>query len=214
MRHNEKDIAKTRKTLDGAYATQLDRIIANFKYGDKYCPLPEETKKLLERWNFADNLLRKGYTNAIIVDMIAAKFNVSLPTAYRDITDAKNLFGSLTIEDKTYDKKLQLEWLNKAITLAFSRKDPKGIAALLKERRLLLGLDKMDDATLTPDKLGGNVIYIIAQTQDKQPELINIDNLQKIDDQLIDSVLTQADITNLDEEAIRKLLVPNGSKAQ
>jgi hypothetical protein len=200
-------MSKQVKTLDGSFHTNIDYLILNFKYGEKRYPLKQKHKELLERWNFADNLIRRNYPNKTVVDMMKKKFGKDQATHYRDVKDAKRFFGSMSLENKDYEKILQKEMLEKAIKMCFEKKDMKSLGTLMKERRLLLGLDRDANGQLTPDLLGGNQIIVQLKNGDetKSIRLDTLDNIEEVD---FEEILDKVDVTKASDEAVLELLDP------
>lgn len=89
----------------------------NEKYNDSYLKiakyfydttgnavLDDKHKQILERWSFADSLIRREYIDERSVPALLIKKypNLSRSTAYEDIRNAKKLFGSTNLEDQLY----------------------------------------------------------------------------------------------------------------
>lgn len=172
--------------------TLVDRLIEHFRKGYKY-ELSQEDKEIFERWNFADNMLRRGHTPKTIVGAMREKWDNGDSTFYRDIQNAKKLFGSLTKVDKDYEKMIMLGWLNKAIRTCFLQGNMRDLKGHLQLKIELLGLTKEDSGDLTPDMLGGNT-YVINLPGGRT---IDIDSLEEIDPEIIEDALVLSDITEL-----------------
>jgi hypothetical protein len=204
-------MAENVKILDGTYQNVIDHVVKNFEFGDERFPLSEKHRELVERWSFADNLLRKNYPNSTIAALISKTFTgrngetVSIATAYRDIENAKRLFNSMSKENKDYEKILQLEWINKGIKICLEKGDMKSYWAGIRERRLLLGLDKDASGDLTPDVLGGNTTVVQLLIEGKREEF-RLDDVSKIPEAVILQASEQNDITNLEDAEIMKLV--------
>jgi hypothetical protein len=73
-------------------------------------------KTLLDRWTYADELIRKHeMTRETIARLIKKKFSVSRVTAYQDIVNAENVFSSSTPLNKKYRIQLRIEFLEMKI---------------------------------------------------------------------------------------------------
>jgi hypothetical protein len=79
--------------------------------------LNEKQKLLLQRWEYADELIRlkEIRDRETQAKMIMRKFDVSRTTAYQDIVNAENVFSSSTPLNKKYRIGLRIEFLEKKI---------------------------------------------------------------------------------------------------
>lgn len=78
--------------------------------------LTDQEEKMLQRWEFADDLIRsRQYGRAQIVHMVAEKFSVSRALANKDIGDTHFVFGSTIKYNKNYLLILHIDECDKFI---------------------------------------------------------------------------------------------------
>lgn len=96
--------------------------------------LNEVQKKLLERWDFCDNLIRGGrFTKREIEGLLKNKFKVSMATARRDYYDTGVVYGSQIPSNKKYLLGVHAEMIREEMIAAKREGDRKGFAALSRE---------------------------------------------------------------------------------
>lgn len=79
--------------------------------------LTEKQRELFERWKLADQLLRAGrYTTKEVAQILAKQSDIA--TAWRDIDDARYVFGSTRKSNKTYLLQVHVERIEASIMLA------------------------------------------------------------------------------------------------
>ncbi len=87
--------------------------------------LNEVQKKLLERWSYADEQIRKNeMRRETIAKLIMRKFDVKRTTAYQDIVNAENVFSSSTPLNKRYRVQLRIEFLEMKINELYGMVEP------------------------------------------------------------------------------------------
>lgn len=84
--------------------------------GGEGVELNEIQQRLLDRWRFADELIRQSFFGKYqlredIVNAIKAKFDVSRDTAYKDIVNAEHVFSSSAPLNKKYFIQRRIEWI-------------------------------------------------------------------------------------------------------
>ncbi|MGN6293755.1 MAG: hypothetical protein ACTHMV_13510 [Chitinophagaceae bacterium] len=78
--------------------------------------LNDKQKQLLDRWSYADELIRKNeMRRETIALMLIRQFKVSRATAYQDIVNAENVFASSTPLNKKYRIQLRIEFIEMKI---------------------------------------------------------------------------------------------------
>jgi hypothetical protein len=84
---------------------------------DELVKLNDKQKELLDRWRYADEILRenKTFKREIIANKISAKFDVSRDTAFRDIMNAEHVFLSTTPLNKKYWIQRRIEYIQAII---------------------------------------------------------------------------------------------------
>jgi hypothetical protein len=97
--------------------------------------LTEIQKELLERWTFADEIIRRNVgfkKREAIAGMIMHRFNVCRATAYTDIVSAEYVFSSSAPRNKKYLIGIRIDALEQAIMMATVEKDWPSVAMLEK----------------------------------------------------------------------------------
>lgn len=131
--------------LHKLYPESRDKMERIYAYlNGKLDAISAEESQVLERCNFADNMLRSRYTDNAVIDLLKKEFAVSRSTAYNDLVTTKYLFNSLSIEDKSYGLKLLLDINMKCLDKAILNNDLKA-ARDLQETRMKL-LDRIEDS--------------------------------------------------------------------
>lgn len=131
--------------LHKLYPESRDKMERIYAYlNGKLNAISSEESQVLERCNFADNLLRSRYTDNAVIDLLKKEFSVSRSTAYNDLVTTKYLFNSLSIEDKSYGLKLLLDINMKCLDKAILNNDLKA-ARDLQETRMKL-LDRIEES--------------------------------------------------------------------
>lgn len=78
--------------------------------------LSDKQKELLQRWEFADEQIRKNeMKRETIAQLITMKFKISRASAYQDIVNAESIFASSTPLNKKYRIGLRIEYLERKI---------------------------------------------------------------------------------------------------
>ena len=96
-------------------------------------PLNSVQQRLLERWRFADEMIREGKLKRTeIAKQIQQKFDVSRDTSFRDLVNAESVFSSSFPMNKKYSIGILIEEYRMHITKAADDKDWKSVAALGK----------------------------------------------------------------------------------
>ena len=132
--------------------TTHDKIIA-------YCldpennPLNDEQKKILERWNTADDLLRHYPTTKKAARLMKFKFpELSQSQIYRDIADAKRIFNQTDPVDKEFIRRWVVNDCFRLIDIA-KKQGSAGFKAWNMARAQLIKaaqLDMKEDMQLDP----------------------------------------------------------------
>lgn len=138
--------------------------------------LPEEQRKMLERWEQADRLLRNGeliqnvtpdgitekqtrFNVSKVVEWLKEKYKVSARTAYEDVYNAKRFFLSCEGRpDKEYERAIAITFGEALMERAEEKGDLKAAAAIYKELNKIKGLheqsvDAPDYAEFQPPKI-------------------------------------------------------------
>lgn len=190
------------KTND-QFSNILDKIRTHYELGDAI-RLNKQEQDCLERWNFVDNLIRKAYKEKSVVNLLKLRYKISTSTAYRDIANAKALFGSMAMVDKEYETMLQLEWTNKAIRICFENNDMRNMPRLLEERRKLLDLDGKNELNNVPIELLTQREIIV---QFNKNSTYNLSSSTQIPFKIKEQIIQDADVlTNSSDDELYNIL--------
>jgi hypothetical protein len=191
-----------------ALPTALDLIVRAFKT-DAIDQLPPKLQEELSRWSMADDLLRQYKDSKTILGILQAKFKISLATAYRDIENAKRLFGTLNVSDKDYYQAVYAEELEEVAKLAKMRGDLKTATQAIKEAAEIRGIkdgNEMRDlyADLEPSKF---VLQINIIGGEQRSMEIDFDTLEEVEDAVYEDVTkTINDVPAVSEAQMEKML--------
>lgn len=127
-------------------STALDRIIGTFMRHGAEIILTQKEKEILERAEHAHSLMQQfNGRRAIVRKELQLKYMVSHSEAFNIIKDAEYIYGQVENVDKNYERYVLLQTIEKGIELCFKTDNMKALKELVKEKRLLLGLDKPDE---------------------------------------------------------------------
>lgn len=121
--------------------------------------LNKTQKDLLNRWDYADNLLRtRKYKKTEISKMLCLKFSISIATARNDMAEAEYVFGSTRKFNKQYILLNHLDQIDDMIIEAQRRRDDDLVAKLMliRTRALALLPDEMQKE-MPPTKIVFNL---------------------------------------------------------
>jgi hypothetical protein len=125
-----------------------------------------EDQKILERWDFTDNLLRKFPRKKQIAGLLKERFKISTATAYNDIWYAQKLFGSVYTNDKDWWRNWMIEDGLVLIESAKAAGDRKTWAMERRNLIVILALDQKEEPKVNPEIFESNQIYTIIQMGD------------------------------------------------
>lgn len=111
-----------------------DAVLA-FLETDGEVVLTEEQKKMLDRWTFADEMIRSKtglLRREEIATIIKNKFDVSRVTAFKYMKDAEIIFSSSNPLNKKYLIQQRIEFLQRQIKSASDEEDYSAVASLEK----------------------------------------------------------------------------------
>lgn len=115
--------------------TTRDELLNYLEAGGPESGMELTTKQaeLLDRYKYADELIRKGkYKRETVANMLIAKYAISRDTAFKDIINAEHLFSSSYPLNKRYIIGLRIEVLQRQIRRCFILKDFMAAAQLEK----------------------------------------------------------------------------------
>lgn len=107
-------------------ATDLDKIIEYLTNEEtEGLKLSEKQQEMLNRYDFADNLIRKYIHRGRVANILMKKFKISKAQAYKDIRDSKIMFNSTNKLDKEYWRGVAHDWIVDCIRTAVLEKNNK-----------------------------------------------------------------------------------------
>lgn len=137
----------TEKILEITRDWQLIKAYLSNRLDEAFELTPEQEKKL-ERYKYAYDQLSSGkYTEQEVVAQLTNKklYGVSLSQAYEDLRCSKEIFSTLLSVNRTFEIKLQLDVNRNLMRKAEELGDLKAVAALEKNRAMLLKLLPEED---------------------------------------------------------------------
>lgn len=158
--------------LKQRYSDENREVIERYlQTGGEEAVLNELQQKLLERWRYADELIRKNvYKREEITNRIISKFGVSRDTAFRDIVNAEFVFSSSAPLNKKYLIGLRIEYLQQLQKNLLYHKNDKGEVEMVNDAeiyeviaRIEIVIQKYIDKypDFTPPRSPKNINYII-----------------------------------------------------
>lgn len=187
--------------------TSLDKLSKHWASGKDDSTLPERERKLLERMNFVDNLIRGYRSRKFCITALRKKFpEISQATAYRDYNDTKRFFGSLSLADKEYDRGILEEMAMKGIRMALELGDLKSYFAGIREVRLIRGYSNEDFNKIPVEDLINKQIIVKAAGA-RGPIEINLDNAEEVDYEEVEELLEMTSIFNQDIDKLQESFV-------
>lgn len=150
-------LANLIKPRDIKVETPYDAILKAFLSG-QIEKLPDDQKKMLNRWRMANSLIRDGklvkkgkkeitqpYSFSKLADFLVAEYKISYRTAYEDIANAKRFFlSTYSKDDRDFARGIMIEWGEKLMFEAAGNGDFKSAAAFFKTLSDIKGLMKDD----------------------------------------------------------------------
>jgi len=171
--------------------TNYDVITRSVRESDGMKNLSMTQKKMLVRWNFADNLIQAHpyWFDKDIIKNVQDKFGVSYITAFYDLHNAKLLFGSRHIEHKPFWRQFIISEAKEGMKLAMmkSKPDLKAHYEYLKLIAGIVGAYGDDVNQLTAEMMRPADNYIIINSNDKHLHL-HLDKLEEMDPDLMETL--------------------------
>ena len=200
------------KAVDWSKATTLDRIYAWY-IDETIVELSSKEKHVMHRLKDAFHLMLEGKMDHEIVEFMNQEFGISERQAYRDLNDARKLYGDINKSSKEAEryilKQYLLEHRQKALAANNFQEANKAVAILAK----IKGLDKADPDLPTPETfqphtyiINVNVSTVSAPEGEKPVRTINIDAIQNLDPIEFEELLSQVEKTDINDLHLLKLL--------
>lgn len=161
--------------------TNLDVILDWLKNDEPDHGLTPQQKQLIQRYSFADDLLRtrSRWTDEELMASIRKKHKVSRITAYNDLRIAKQIFGSTFIQEKDYWKKFLVNEAKQGIrrVLKMTKYDPKAHKGFLDLIKEITGAHLEDTPKYGDRRPSTNFIFL--KVENNQQYQIQIDSLEQ-----------------------------------
>lgn len=138
----------------------LQTALAYYKAPEGTMELAPDVRERFDRWEKADQLVRRHGDMNLVVSMLCRQFKYSPSSARRDIQAAQYVFGSMHHIDTKYCQRFSMELLMKAMVTASDAGDFKALAALNKEWRETVGLNKSNTGVPLPGQLQWNPLIV------------------------------------------------------
>jgi len=112
--------ANIMKMLGNQYKTDNREMIISYLVSEEgSVVLTDKQKELMHRWDVADDLMRsRRYTGNEVAKVLSKKFEYSVSVAFRDMEDARFVYGSTRKSNKQYLLALHVDRIEAAIVLA------------------------------------------------------------------------------------------------
>lgn len=193
----------------------LDKILKEFsaKPGTDISnmDLTEAEQKVLERWVFIDGLARRHRPKLKLSDienMTRTRFQISNSQFWVDWKNTDRLFGTSFARSKEWTKSIYIEWLEQSATMAESRGDYKSQIKAIELAAKLQGLFDKDEIEIPDEEPKQFVMSLVVNDSsgNSLPEIISLDELNKMRPDLFDRLISYVDQPNVSENVMGKML--------
>lgn len=195
----------TKNEGSGRVAT-LERIKNSYLDGDD--ELTDEESTMLARYKTAFAMMMKHnpvIKPAQICKTLMELYDISESTAYLDIRNSQELFGSVMPANKAFQKLKYVSWLENIVSLAIIQGDYATATIAIREASKIQNLEKDEAAIDTSPKTYN--LNILVNSEDGT-QMVNVD-MEKFGDLSASEIATLADIVNkpkIDEGVMDDLL--------
>lgn len=180
--------------------------IANYFYDTTgKAILDEKHTKILERWSFADSLIRREFIDERNIPALLIKKypDVSRSTAYEDIRNAKKLFGATNLEDQLYYSNVHYSYALDMFKLAKQKGQLMAAERFLKLMHDIKGsnMDSLQDEALrelTKSVEQSKIIYITTNPEHVGLKKYSPEHIAKLKAELYrtDDSIQDAEVVN------------------
>lgn len=138
--------------------TTFDKIFAYYKNPDKIKLSPKQ-EEIKNRWLTLFTLRTNFYSRLQAINAYREQqlkvnnIEISQAQAYRDMSNAERLFGSIHKADKQASLVILAEYAHKNLLMAIKQKNPIAVTAALTKLEKYLEIDKTEDVHFNPAKL-------------------------------------------------------------
>ncbi|PXX96905.1 hypothetical protein DF185_19895 [Marinifilum breve] len=154
--------------------TSFDKIQASFLYDDDRLVLSHKDQELKERWEAAFSLLCNYHSNEQSLPILMQRFGISRAAAYRDIANAKQLFGDITQSNKEADRYILNELAMKTFRMAVDNHDVEGMNRAISNMIKLKRLDQNDPANAIDPSMFEKDEYMIVVNSGGRPVKLDL----------------------------------------
>jgi hypothetical protein len=120
----------------------------------------EQTK--LERLDFTDSLLRRGYARKTVRNIIEKKYGIQRTAAYKVINEAQELYAASNHLSKDYYKTVAHDWISELYRKAVASNNLRMMQSAIKELKMLMSLNEGDTSKIPANALDRMNIYLVA----------------------------------------------------
>lgn len=168
-----------KRPLDVAVFDRLQRWVAD---PEKFAALHAEDAEIFQRWNACDDFMRRYPSRKYCAKMLMEKYapNYSLAQAYRDMSNAQALFGTINIYNKDYIKNFLIEDILKLIQTAKEKGDTKARSAAHANLIKVMGFDRDDKSIIRPEDLEPHNYYTILRLMGEETIKIDLNDIEAI----------------------------------
>ena len=183
--------------------TTIDRIWAWYIFGETAIELTPKELEVKQRLSETFSLLCNYHSPEQAKPIIREKYGISESQFYRDVRDAKRLYGDVTESSKADDRYIYSELAMKTFQLAAKEKDVKGMNMALANLIKIKELDKSDDTELTQEDLQSHNYYMVISLGNKpiKIDLNQIDGLHPTNRKKLAEMIG-GEITDIEAEEI------------
>jgi len=183
--------------------TTIDRIWAWYIFGETAIELTPKELEVKQRLSETFSLLCNYHSPEQAKPIIREKYGISESQFYRDVRDAKRLYGDVTESSKAADRYIYSELAMKTFQLAAKEKDVKGMNMALANLIKIKELDKSDDTELTQEDLQSHNYYMVISLGNKpiKIDLNQIDGLHPTNRKKLAEMIG-GEITDIEAEEI------------
>ncbi len=183
--------------------TTIDRIWAWYVFGEDKIRLTDTEINIKQRLNETFTLLCNYHSPEQARPLVCQKFGISDAQYYRDVQNAKRLFGEVTKTSKDAERYILSELAMRTFQLAAKNHDTtemnRAIANIIK----IKGLDREEAEELTEEDLQSHNYYMVIPIDGNQVkiDMNQIDNLPAISRKKLADILG-GEITDVEAEDI------------
>jgi hypothetical protein len=133
--------------------TSYDKIVAYMKDEEANVDLTEHEKELVKRWQEAFSILRNRTTSDAAAILMKRFPGLSRASAYRDCTNAINLFGDISKSNKEGIRHLSTEMIREAYAIAKGKNNEDAMIKAAVAIAKVNGVNIIDPETFNWEEL-------------------------------------------------------------